>query len=167
MRRKHHAGVTLIELLVTLVVLAVLLGMALPSFQGSMRSNRVATATNEILASLALARTEAIKGLGPAGVCPSSDGVSCASNTDWSGGWLVWREHRAAGATVRTVVRYVQARHQMEVSGPADGIRFTTQGRSDSGAVQFGLSPEDAEGPARCIAVNASGQARTEKQACA
>ena len=37
-----------------------------------LRSNRVATTSNELLASLSLARTEAIRGLGPAGVCPSA-----------------------------------------------------------------------------------------------
>ena len=96
-----------------------------------LRSNRVATTSNELLASLSLARTEAIRGLGPAGVCPSADGTSCATTTDWAAGWTVWREDRLAGGVVeRTVVRYVQPKQRMVVTGPDAGVEFTTRGAS-------------------------------------
>lgn len=163
----RQSGFTLIELMVAVAVVAILLGLALPSFQGSMRSNRVATTTNELLASFSLARTEAIRGLGPAGVCPSADGINCATTTDWAAGWTVWREDRAAGGPVRTVVRYVQPKQRMVVTGPDAGVQFTTQGRSQSGAEQVGVRPLDAATPARCVMVSVTGQTRTSQGACA
>jgi type IV fimbrial biogenesis protein FimT len=86
------AGFTLIELLVTLVLLGVLAGLAAPSFTDTIRRNRLATQTNELAAALALARTEAIRRNGRAGVCPSDeDQTACSTDSDdWVNGWLVW-----------------------------------------------------------------------------
>jgi len=163
----RQSGFTAIELMVTVAIVAILAALALPSFQASLRSNRVATTTNEVLASLALARTEAIRGLGPAGVCPSADGNDCATTTDWAGGWVVWRENRLSGGVIeRAVVRYVQPKQRTTVTGPDAGIDFTVQGRAQNGAEQIGVSPVDAADPARCVMVNAAGQARTAQGAC-
>lgn len=164
----RQSGFTLVELMIAVAVVAILLALALPSFQGSMRSNRVATTSNELLGSLSLARTEAIRGLGPAGVCASADGATCAATTDWANGWIVWRDDRAAGGVVvRTVVRYVQPKVRMAITGPNGGVQFTTQGRSQAGANQIGVAASDATGVARCILLNASGQSRITQGACA
>ncbi|GAB3507889.1 GspH/FimT family pseudopilin [Pseudoxanthomonas daejeonensis] len=167
MPSNRQTGFTLVELMIAVAVLAILLGLALPSFQASMRSNRVATTSNELLGSLSLARTEAIRGLGPAGVCASADGAACTATTDWANGWIVWREDRAAGGvTTRTVVRYIQPKQRMAIVGPNDGMQFTTQGRAQGGADRFGVAPADAVAPARCLMINATGQARISQGAC-
>lgn len=54
-------GLTLIELLVTLTVLAIVATIATPSLADIIRSNRVSSQTNEIVALLHLARNEAIR----------------------------------------------------------------------------------------------------------
>jgi type IV fimbrial biogenesis protein FimT len=164
----RQSGFTLIELMVAIAVVAILLAIALPSFQASMRSNRVATSSNEMLASLSLARTEAIRGLGAAGVCATTDGTTCASTTDWASGWIIWRDDRGAdGVVARTVVRYIQPKQRMAISGPTDGIQFTTQGRSQTGATNVGVAASDATSVARCIRLNTSGQSRITQGACA
>lgn len=162
----RQSGFSLIELLVVVAIVAVLAALAFPSFQGSMRSNRVATASNEVLASLSLARTEAIKGIGAAGVCPSTDGANCTSSTNWGAGWIVWRTDITGTGPVRTVVRYVQQKSAMVVTGPAAGFDFNVQGRSVNGAGQVGVSPMSATSPARCILLNAAGQSRVVQGAC-
>jgi len=156
-----------VELMITLVVLGVLAAIALPSFQGVIRSNRVATTSNEVLASLALARSEAIKGVGAAGVCPSTDGATCATGTNWSGGWLVWRQDRTATGVTQTAVRYSQGRPTMEITGPDGGVEFTVQGRLDGAAQTFQVAPDGATEPVRCISLNVTGQHRITKGACA
>ena len=86
-------GFTLIELMVTLAVAAIVVTMAVPSFQGVINSNRLAGAVNEMIASLQLARTEAIRRNGRAGVCLSTgsntgEGATCATaNVD---GWTTF-----------------------------------------------------------------------------
>ena len=163
----RQSGFTMVELMVTIAVLAILAGLALPSFQASLRSNRVATTSNEVLASLSLARTEAIRGIGRAGVCPSASGTACAANADWAAGWVVWQETPAAGGPVFTVVRVIQPKQRTVVNGPAAGVDFTAQGRAQGGATQVDVAPSDAAAPARCIRVGVTGQSRIEQGACA
>ena len=168
MPSERQTGFTLVELMTAVAVVAILLALALPSFQATMRSNRVTTSSNELLASLSLARTEAIRGLGPAGVCASTDGATCAASTDWAAGWVVWREEPAAGGVVaRTVVRYIQPKQRTTITGPNTGVQFTTQGRSQAGAQQVGVTATDASSVARCVRVNTTGQTRVTRGACA
>ena len=61
MTRSTSRGFTLVELMITIAVLAIGSALAYPSFSGVMRSNRVATSTNGLLAAFNLARSEAIR----------------------------------------------------------------------------------------------------------
>jgi type IV fimbrial biogenesis protein FimT len=89
-RRSKIQGFTLLELMVVIAIAGVLMAMALPSFQNTLRSNRLATTTNQLNAAIALARSEAIKSTQAAGLCPSADGTTCGA--DWNAGWLIWRD---------------------------------------------------------------------------
>src|SRR5690606_24370806 len=59
--RHARRGFTLIELLVTLAVASMLVVVAVPNFQAFVNSSRLAGAANEMIASLQLARAEAIR----------------------------------------------------------------------------------------------------------
>lgn len=84
-------GFTLVELMVTLAVLAVLTMVALPSFRDTIRRSRVSAASNALLADLRYARIEAINRGQLVSLCPSSDGSKCtADGTAWDAGWLVY-----------------------------------------------------------------------------
>ena len=93
-RPTPERGVTLIELLVTLSVALILLGVAVPSFQSVIRINRIATLTNELTSSLQLARSEAVTRGTRVTVCKSSDPLSttpsCETTADWQNGWLIF-----------------------------------------------------------------------------
>jgi type IV fimbrial biogenesis protein FimT len=72
--RHRSGGFTLIELMVTLAVAAILLGIAVPSFQGMMEKNRVAAQSNELLGGLQTARSEAIRKNATHRFCSASTG---------------------------------------------------------------------------------------------
>lgn len=75
-------GFTLIELMVTVAVLAVVLAVAFPSFRGIMNSNRLSAASNEWLATIQIARMEAVRRNARVVICPSTNGTSC-SGASW------------------------------------------------------------------------------------
>ena len=85
------AGTTLVELLTTLTIVAILATVAVPGFHTFHLKNQRATEVNRFLHSLFLARSEAIKRAQIVSVCPSTDGRSCAPGAgDWTRGWIVF-----------------------------------------------------------------------------
>ena len=91
-------GFTLTELMITLVVFAILLGIAIPSFESTIASSRLSAATNDLLGSLAHARSEAIRRGQRVTVCVSADGTTCAANGGWGQGWISFLDTTRAGA---------------------------------------------------------------------
>ncbi|MGY0559139.1 GspH/FimT family pseudopilin [Luteimonas sp. A277] len=77
------SGFTLIELMVTVAVLAILATLAAPSFTTLINSNRLAGAANDMVAALQMARMEAIRRGESVVLCPSTDGADC-DGSDWS-----------------------------------------------------------------------------------
>lgn len=168
-------GLTLVELIVTLAIAGILMALALPSFQGTLRSNRVAGSTNQFIASVVLARSEAIKNTRGAGLCASADGSTCQAGSNWTGGWLVWADVNGNGTFqpgTDTVLRFLQGNPKVTVTGPAaaDAIRFDPRGRI-VGAEQSVVLQPDACGSRplrRTLTVGATGQIRkAEPVTCA
>lgn len=98
-RRTEQAGFTLMELLLTLVVLGILITLALPSFNQFRQNNRLASEANEMVASFQFARSEALKRGVPVQVCSSSDGVAC--NGDWEQGWIAMADPGGTNEVLR------------------------------------------------------------------
>lgn len=83
------------ELLATLAVVAILAGMAAPGMREFVQNNRAAAQTNELIAALSLARSEALTRGAPVSVCASNDGASCSLDDTWETGWLVFVDREA------------------------------------------------------------------------
>lgn len=162
--RSRTRGFTLIELMVVVGMVAILAAIAFPSFQHTMRSNRVATTTNQFIAAVVLARSEAVRTTRGGGICASTDGTTCAAGTDWSGGWMVWSDVDANGAFnagTDRVLRYMQGNPQIVVTGPGAPLRFDARGRLNA-AQNIAMQPVECGGKElrRVFTLGATGQLR-------
>ena len=83
-------GFTLLELLVALAILAILLGIGVPSFAAAIKNSCMSSNQNALVSSLYLARSEAIKNADSVTVCPRSGSNSQQCGTSWDNGWLVF-----------------------------------------------------------------------------
>ena len=83
-------GFTLVETMASLAIVAVLIGLALPGFRGTLERQRGAAAMHLVSAQLAQARNTAITRRSPVTVCPSMGDGRCLGEPDWSAGWLVY-----------------------------------------------------------------------------
>lgn len=88
MRRSQ--GVTLIELVTTIGIVAVLSAIAAPSFGNLKHDSERTAAVNGFLHAIFLARSESIKRGQVVTVCKSRDGASCASDAAWHEGWMIF-----------------------------------------------------------------------------
>lgn len=92
---KLMPGFTLIELMVTIAIAAVVMALAVPSFNTAIQNNRITSHLNEFIASLNYTRSEAVKRGVPVTMCKSSNGTICvvdAGATNWSQGWIIWSD---------------------------------------------------------------------------
>ncbi|TWO69168.1 prepilin-type N-terminal cleavage/methylation domain-containing protein [Caenimonas sedimenti] len=172
--RPRDRGLSLVELLVTLAIAALMMGMAAPSMAAIMNSSKLASTSNTFLAGLRLARSEAIRRGGRVAMCKSSDGVHCADAGGWEQGWIIFHDPNG-NSVVDPEERLIQ---RIEAPDPgvvltgtpsvARAITFMGNGRNRTmaGGMQAGTltlcNKRDAGGPGRRIVISSGGRARVQ-----
>ncbi len=92
----HQSGFTLIELVITMTIAALVIGIGMPSFGRFMEGAKISTTTNDYVYSLHKARSEAVKRATGAGLCPSVNSMVsaavCAPGSSYTAGWIVYAD---------------------------------------------------------------------------
>jgi len=140
--RRQGAGFTLIELMVTMVLLAVMLTLAAPSFITFQRNAELTSTANSFVAALSAARSEAMKRQLDAYVIP-------AGGTQlWTNGWVVFvdtnNNQTYDSGTDLLIVQQDALPSTLTASGMADGtdhyVRFSGSGFMSKLDGSFGLT---------------------------
>jgi type IV fimbrial biogenesis protein FimT len=91
-------GFSLVELMITLAIAAIVLAAGVPAFGDLIQDNRLATQINELVTDLNLARSEAIKQAADVTVCKrNSAGTACNNPGNWQNGWIVFLDLNGNG----------------------------------------------------------------------
>lgn len=171
----RQSGATLLEVMVALAILTIVLAIAIPSFAALTNSSRLVSATNEMISSLHLARSEAIKRNSRVVACTSATGTSCAVSGGWDQGWVVFHDANN-NAALDEGETAIMARQALPAGFSLTGnkwisryISYTPSGatRMISGVLQVGTltlcNESGVPGPARLIIISNTGRPRTEK----
>lgn len=88
--RMRYRGFTLVELMVTLAVAAIVITAGVPSFTTMLKNNRMAMTVNEFLSNVYYARSEAIKRGRPVTLCARASDTACSTTNTWQNGYLIF-----------------------------------------------------------------------------
>ena len=130
---KSTKGFTLIELVITLAVAAVIISVALPGFQRLIQNNRVAAIGDEFTAALTYARMEALKQARRVSICASNDGLVCTA--DWSEGYIVFVDSAASDTALPDPTLGALKKWGARTNGTSLTARF--DGVTDTNYIRF------------------------------
>ena len=108
LREATQAGITLIELMVTLAIAGIVLSMAVPTMRDLVLGNRMTARINTLVTHLSIGRSEAVVRNRQVVICKSPDGRHCTTAGTWGDGWILFvdkdrDEHRGGGEPVLRV----------------------------------------------------------------
>jgi type IV fimbrial biogenesis protein FimT len=159
--RNRQKGFTLLELMFTIAVAAIVLSFGVPGFMSFIQNNRAVTHTNDLVTALNLGRSEATRRGSTVILCSSSDGASCSGSNDWSDGWVA----RSAGGEL--------LRSWPERSGGAgvltanvSQIQFQARGSIVGTAALAVRLPDCSGNQGRDVSVNAAGRISVSRVGC-
>jgi len=146
------AGFTLVELLVTMALVAIVMALAVPSMQGLLVSQSLKNATFELLADLSFARSQAMTRNDTIVVTPLAAG-------SWDDGWSV---RTSGGTTLKEQKGYAG----LTLNGPV-AISFAPNGRAVRNDYQVAITASAAKPESyRCLRVAASGRTHIQPGTC-
>lgn len=156
-------GFTIIELLITLAVTAILVGVAVPSFTTTVSGNRAYSVQAELASSLSLARSEATR----RGVPVYVSAAAPVAGNEFGGGWNVWVDQNGDGNfdSSEPVLRAHEAiPPSVKVKAASTSIGYSSMGfLTPSAAVAIRVCADNASLAAFTITVQPNGLADVQE----
>ena len=165
---QRDAGFTLIELVTTTAILALLASAALSPMAALIERQRASSATSSLVAHMQLARLAAVERNRRTVLCPSSDGATCATGNDWSQGWLLFvdedgnRRPDAKDDILRVDLASPRSHLRIASSAGRQQLRYLPDGTSAGTNLTLSICSRHGELLGKVI-VNNMGRPRSER----
>ncbi len=170
---KRVRGFTLIELMTTLGVAAIVLSVGVPSFRTIVMDNRLVTHANQFVGTVNLARSTAVRYQRNATACASANYdaavPTCTATNDWSNGWIVWVDKDRDTVTDANEVVSVYGplpESSSFVATGAAGFTYDSRGFSLAGGNDLTMCDNRTGETGRFIRVNAAGRTNIARVGC-
>jgi len=163
---RRNLGFTLIELVITVAVVAVLLATAMPAFGSLSQSTKAQTARSTLSAALGTARLAAVSRTSSIVVCPSRDQQYCGRTTEWQHGWLVFVDSDSDGArdAGEELLEASQAQPEGVAILSSTGrmrISYHADGSSPGSNITLTVCDRRGAGHASALIINNAGRVRS------
>jgi type IV fimbrial biogenesis protein FimT len=173
--KRRNSGYTMMELVMTISIVAILATIGIPSFKYVTTSNRMSGEVNALLGDMQFARSQAIKQGQTVTVCTSTNGTTCAGATvnTWQGGWIVFLDPNgnhmvdAGDAVMRVRPAFTGGDAFVASTATFSYATFNRMGYGPTGSTGIiNITLHDSTSNTawtRCLAVNPIGSVVTEK----
>jgi type IV fimbrial biogenesis protein FimT len=167
-------GFTITELLVVTAIVAILLGVGVPSYRYITNSYRMSSEVNGLLGDLQFARGEAIKEGQTVTACVSRDGATCdLGSITWQEGWIVFQDPNNnqtvdPGEAVLRMQRAFTGTDTFTANNGLTSVTFNREGFATAAAGGATVTLHDQTASAawtRCLYINTIGAVATETPA--
>jgi len=166
--KQSSAGFTLIELLITISIISILLGYALPSFSDLLEKKKVDANVQRLTQTLQLSRIKAINENIKVTLCPINQNLVCSS--DWSTGYMSFIDKdgdRQYGGQDELLLEFYSQDEKAQLSWRAFGHRRSLQwletGITNHQNGSFELCYDGDEKKSRALFLTKAGRIRFSK----
>lgn len=160
-RQPNEKGMTLLEMLITLAIAAIVLTVVAPSVQTIIAKNRTTSEINELSAIIQFARFTAIDQTSTTLVCPAGNYATCTTN--WNEPKIVFIDSNGNGSRDSSETLLISSTgisSSNTMTGPDDPISFSDSGATNASA-SIKVCPNSNNAKlARAININAQGRVR-------
>ena len=163
---KRIRGFTIVELMISLSLMAILAAIAVPSYERLILTSAADKFRDDLYSTLVLARSEALTRGTSVTVCTSTDTNVCSDDADdWQGGWLMFEDKNndsTLDLTSEEILSVYQNFNQRSASltfNNGDKVRFSRLGGAAGFNGTFNFCRSDAD-YAQYIVLQNSGRAR-------
>lgn len=171
-RRRRTRGVTLIELLVAISILAIVAAIATPNFSTFLHNSRISSESAKLFADIEMARSEASRRNATVTICPIASGNACSQ--DWTQPRVIFIDANNDGTygageelirngdapTGRVVIAAAN------LGTGANLVRFRSSGISNAPTANWSFCESNSTLSGQTLSLNGSGRPTTQQSSC-